>query len=91
VITGVTSHVLQVGLLLRDYIVSQLKAGVTMATIHQRLADERSRRRRSRRCVGMWRRTYRKRAAGRRCAYCARAARAQTGSAGLLRPAGPVG
>jgi hypothetical protein len=25
----------------RDYIVAQLKAGVTMATIHQRLADER--------------------------------------------------
>jgi transposase len=50
----------------RDYIVAQLEAKVTVATIHQRLRDERGRYRWLR-CAAMWRRTCPRRSAGRRC------------------------
>ena len=57
----------------RDYIVEQLAAGVTMATIHQRLRMSGGWRCRWRRCAAMWRRTCRRRPAGRRlrcCGWC---------------------
>jgi transposase len=47
----------------RDYILEQREAGVTMATIHQRLRDERGLRCRWRRCAAMWQRTCRRRPA----------------------------